>query len=338
MACYVREVCWLVEMQEGVVSMIERSVLLAFGRRDDYAVQQQSGRYRRVGAALTATALARHLAGQDTLGTYVIDEAGRCRFAVYDADTPDGLALLATVQARLASDGIPSFLEASRRGGHLWVLFAPPLSALSVRRWLLPYCPPGVEFYPKQEAVAAGYGSLIRVPLGIHQRSGRRYPFVWWQGERVVLVAASTSAQLAWCCSLEPIVPPDEDALLSPQSAPGVAPATASITKKGATAATPSQFTSIAAWCAAQDPFSLIGRYVRLDERGMGHCPFGEHHSDGVDQHPSLRVYRPSVLGGCCWHCYTWGRGGNVFNFVARYHTLDAKTLWARIRDGGSFC
>ena len=321
--------------------MIETSILLAFAgrfisRRDDYALQQPTGRYRRIGAPVTAAVLRRHVAGTLTMGTYVIDEAGRCRFAVYDADTPDGLALLAEVQGRLAADGIPSHLEGSRRGGHLWVLFSQRLAAGVVRRWLLPYCPPGVEFYPKQATVGQGYGSLIRVPLGVHRLSGRRYPFVWWVTGAPVLVAHSTSALLSWCCSLEQAAPPDEHTLISPPSAMSATPPQASITKNVSTAPR-SGYPSIAAWCAAQDPFSLIGRYVRLDPRGLGHCPFGEHHRDGVDQHPSFRVYVPTVPGGCCWYCYTWGQGGNVFNFLARYHRLDAKTLWSRILAGAAW-
>ena len=318
--------------------MIETPLLQAFAqrfisRRDDYALQQASGRYRRVGAPVTTSVLRRHLTGVETMGTYVIDEAGRCRFAVYDADMPDGLSLLAEVQAKLAADGIASFLEASRRGGHLWVLFAPRLAAASVRRWLVPYGPAGLEFYPKQEAVGQGYGSLMRVPLGVHQRSGRRYPFVVWQAGTPKLVAASTSALLSWCCSLEPMVPPVEEMPLLPAPDQAVVGSQPSITKSVGMAPRLG-YPSIAAWCAAQDPFALIGRYVRLDGRGMGHCPFGEHHEGGSDQHPSFRVYMPTVPGGCCWYCYTWGRGGNVFNFLARYHRLDAKTLWGRIQAG----
>ncbi|HJT55774.1 MAG TPA: hypothetical protein VJ761_04710 [Ktedonobacteraceae bacterium] len=321
--------------------MIETPLLQAFAqrfisRRDDYALQQATGRYRRVSAPVTAEVLHRHLSGVQTMGTYVIDEAGRCRFAVYDADMPDGLSLLAEVQARLAADGIASFLECSRRGGHLWVLFAPRLPPAAVRRWLLPYCPAGMEFYPKQDAVGRGYGSLIRVPLGVHRRSGRRYPFVSWEAGRPILVASSTSSLLAWCSSLERVVPPA--VVLDVVPTPGTAAigSQASITKNVVLAPT-SGYASIAAWCAAQDPFSLIGRYVRLDGRGMGHCPFGEHHRNGSDRHPSFRVYTPTVPGGCCWYCYTWGHGGNVFNFLARYHRLDAKTLWGRIQAGVLF-
>src|SRR2546428_4823033 len=74
---------------------------LFVGRRDDYAVQQGDGRYRRAGRPLTYTLLEEHLAGVQTLGTYVIDEQGTCRFAVLDADTPDGRTVLVGVQERL---------------------------------------------------------------------------------------------------------------------------------------------------------------------------------------------------------------------------------------------
>jgi len=71
-----------------------------------------------------------------------------------------------------------------------------------------------------------------------------------------------------------------------------------------------------------------------LDRRGMGCCPFGEHHRDRKDRHPSFRVYAPARPGGCCWYCYTWGKGGNVFNFLAHYYRLEARALWSRIRAG----
>ncbi len=164
--------------------MLQRDLLESFarafvGRRDDYALQLDTGRYVRVGQLLALDTLYQHLAGKITLGTYVIDEYGLCRFAVFDSDMADGLVQLQGVQCDLANDGIASHLEQSRRGGHLWVLLAQPVQPAEVRAWLLPYCPAGVEFYPKQDqATGAGYGSLIRVPLGIHRMSGKRYPFV----------------------------------------------------------------------------------------------------------------------------------------------------------------
>src|SRR5690348_11560913 len=65
---------------------------LFVGRRDDYAVQLSTGRYKRARKPLTKVDLYDHLIGRRTYGSYVIDATGRCRFAVVDADSEDGLA------------------------------------------------------------------------------------------------------------------------------------------------------------------------------------------------------------------------------------------------------
>src|SRR6266568_1246457 len=89
-----------------------------------YAVQQRDGSYWRVVEPLTLALLAAHLEGRWTLGTYLLDEQCRCSFAVFDADGVDGLWQLLSLAVELARQGIPTVLEASRRGGHLWVHFA----------------------------------------------------------------------------------------------------------------------------------------------------------------------------------------------------------------------
>src|SRR5436190_20584487 len=133
-------------------SLLNEYSRMFVSRRDDYAIQQLSGRYLRANRPLTKTALHNHLDGVESLGTYVIDERGRCRFAVFDADSQNGLDVLLDVQGWLASDGVPSYLERSRRGGHLLVLFQVPALASHVRSWLLPYCPVGFHFYPNHDA------------------------------------------------------------------------------------------------------------------------------------------------------------------------------------------
>ena len=45
------------------------------GRRNDYALQQDNGRYVRIGAEVTLDALSRHVAGVETMGSYVVDGA-----------------------------------------------------------------------------------------------------------------------------------------------------------------------------------------------------------------------------------------------------------------------
>src|SRR5256714_12606314 len=121
------------------------------GRRNDYALQQASGRYLRVGSAVTLDALRGHVAGLHTMGTYVIDEQDCCHFVVFDADSLDGLVLLLEVQRHLAADGVSSALEGSRRGGHLWVFFAAALAAAKVRRWVVFFLHLGVEVLSQSE-------------------------------------------------------------------------------------------------------------------------------------------------------------------------------------------
>jgi hypothetical protein len=311
---------------------------LFVGRRNDYALQQPSGRYVRAARPLTYEALRLHLLGMHTLGTYVIDEQGTCRFAVFDADSDDDVSVLAALQQQLSGQHIPSYLEASRRGCHLWVFLSRLLPASQLRRWLLPLCPAGVEFYPKQDE-GAGYGSLIRLPLGVHQRSGRRYGFFTWLASerRAQLVARSLSETLTWLSMIQraqiPGTIPTSLALSDQATDPDQPPSLAK------TVATPKTLPheSIRAWCVSQDPFRVIGRYVTLDRHGLGCCPFGEHHSDGKDSHPSFRVYAPRKETASCWYCYAWERGGTLFDFLCLWYGLDTRTLWYRILRGDIF-
>lgn len=342
--------------QKGVILVVWDRALLrvlrdrCIGRRDSYAVQQADGRYRRVLEPLSWDLLALHLAGSLTLGTYLIDARGLCRFAVFDADArseSDDLVALVQLQERLAGLGIASALERSRRGGHLWVFFLEPAPPALVRRWLLPLCPVGMEFYPKQDGASwSEPGSLIRVPLGVHRRSGRRYPFLHQVGGQLLPVARVVSQSLIWLARVERVVVPGAlDLVAAPVPGQcahlpvlGQVPPTTTHTYVAKTSEAASlPFSSIHAWCAAQNSVAVISRYVRLDARGMGCCPFGWHHVAGQDRHPSLWVHEPRGVGAPCWYCHTWGRGGNLFDFLCMYTGLDARSLWARIRSGEVF-
>ena len=296
---------------------------------DHYAVQQRDGSYWRVAEPLTLSGLAAHLAGRWTLGTYVMDKENACSFAVFDADSDDGLARLAGLSMELAGDGIPSVLEASRRGGHLWVHFARSTPALVVRAWLVPYALAyGVELYPKQDAlVPGGSGSLMRLPLGMHQRSRAWYPFVmrtnWGQ---LVPVGETVGECCAWVCqNVERVAVPggmDGSGVVAGAQAPSGRDNGGDVPLAG--------HGSIAAWCRAQDIMEVIGRYVVLNGRGVGSCPFKEHHSRG-DLRPSFQVF-----GGQDphWYCYTWRRAGNLFHFLCLYHGLSPQEGWERLRRG----
>ncbi len=299
-------------------------------RTDQYALQQRDGSYWRVSEPLSLDLLAAHLAGLCTLGTYLLDSESRCTFAVFDADREDGLEQLAVLSLELAGQGIPTILEASRRGGHLWVHVDRPTDARLVRAWLLPYAVAlDVELYPKQDMLApGGSGSLVRVPLGIHRRSRGWYPFVQLAptGE-LVSVGETVEACCVWACqAVERVTVPDRG-VLACSSAPAVSGHAVSWQASGQSLPF---FGSIREWCQAQDIFEVMSRYVALDSRGVGSCPFKNHHYQG-DRRPSFQVF-----GGhdAHWYCYTWQRAGDLFDFLCLYHHLTRQEGWRRLCEG----
>jgi hypothetical protein len=330
--------------EEGFLVVSERHLhILAarcLGRRNDYALQRDNGRYRRVGSSVTLEVLQRHVAGLDTIGAYVVNEQNTCHYAVFDADNLDGLVELLGVQCRLAADGIDSALEGSRRGGHLWVFFASALSPGLVRRWLLLYCPAGVEFYPKREWVSwDAPGSVVRVPLGVHRLSCRRYPFLVpvGAGDRVVPVAKTIESSLEWLATIRRVPVPARELLVQDDE---TGPATAHpflARGVGSGTASPAETLTIHAWCDRQDSLAVLGCYLHIDRRGMACCPFGFHHDDGKDTHPSLWVHAPTVSGGRCWYCNVWKRGGNLFDFLCLWYDLAPREMWRRILAGEQF-
>ena len=128
-----------------------------------------------------------HLRGMMTLGAYLLDErAGAASWSWMPTTSPIGGGWWPWPRC-LAAVGCPSYLEASRRGGHLWFFFAEPLPGTEIRRFgkgLIAYFNlASMELYPKQAKLRTGPGSLIRLPFGVHKKSGRRYGFNTPQGE-----------------------------------------------------------------------------------------------------------------------------------------------------------
>src|SRR6266700_6591884 len=297
-----------------------------------YAVQQGDGSYWCVQEPLSLYSLAAHLAGRRTLGTYLLDVASTCAFAVFDADSADGLGRLAVLTRELAQQGVPTVLEASRRGGHLWVHLSGPTPASVVRAWLLPYAVAfGVELYPKQDRLApGGSGSLIRLPLGILRQSRGWYPFVEMtvQGE-LVPVGETVVACCAWVCSNVQRVAVSHEVLLALSSA-GAPSVDAESRMVGSVVAPDPGHGNIRAWCRSQNIVAVIGRFVVLDHRGVGSCPFKAHHDRG-DLRPSFQVF-----GGDNphWYCYTWRCAGDLFDFLCLYHQISPHEAWRRLQEG----
>jgi hypothetical protein len=331
-------------LKEGLVvthittSMLDPFIACCVGRHNDHAFQVSDGHYVRTRNELTYEELFWHLQGSQTLGTYVINEDNCCSFAVFDSDTPTGLLDLAAIQLNLEQLGLASYLECSRRGAHLWVFFASPIPATQVRAWLLPFCPPGAEFYPKQDQASFEHpGSVIRLPLGVHRRSGERYPFVTLVDGQPLPLFSSVVDALRWFSTIQRAPVPSPSTILV-QRENGGQPTQHNISfKKPQPTTTVGVPSTIREWCASQDPLTVIGRYVSLDGNGLGCCPFGWHHNDGVDSHPSFVAYHPSFPDICCWYCYTWQQGGSLFDFLRFYYGLEPRQLWHRLLSGARF-
>ena len=296
---------------------------------DAFAVQQRDGSYRRVEEPLALPLLDAHLAGRWTLGTYLLDRESRCSFAVFDADGMDGLGQLIDLGDELQQSGIPALLEASRRGGHLWLHFVEPTPAWKVRAWLLPYAQArGMELYPKQDALLpGGSGSLIRLPLGVHQKSRGWYPFLTRAaGGEWVAVGETVEDCCTWLVQhVERVAVPDVAV-----SVPETCADEAALAPMASHVLVEDGYESIRAWCQAQDIVDMIGRYVVLDRRGVGSCPFKEHHHRG-DRRPSFQVFGGSDPH---WYCYTWRRAGDLFDFLCLYHQVMPQEAWQRLRAG----
>jgi hypothetical protein len=176
----------------------------------------------------------------------------------------------------------------------------------------------------------------MRLPLGVHRLTGERYPFVALVDGQVVPLASSVMETLAWFATVERVRVPALPLL--EQGTDGAGSDQHKIPfKTSSSYDSVAPLTSIRDWCLSQDPLEVIGRYVVLDQKGMGCCPFGGHHAAGVDRHPSLWVYRPQSPDVMCWYCHVAQQGGSLFDFLRWYYGLEARAFWHRILSGARF-
>jgi hypothetical protein len=149
----------------------------------------------RIPRKLDPETIRHHINGDFTVGLYALNpDTQRSKWIAIDADYEfkESIRDLGTLQSELSKDGIDAALEQSRRGAHLWIFNESPLLASELRIYIYNLAlrlgiaikgggiKVGLEVNPKQDAVAANeHGNGIRGPLGIHQRTKRRY---WFNG------------------------------------------------------------------------------------------------------------------------------------------------------------
>ncbi len=156
-----------------------------FAARQDDFVSWSGTAWARAGRELTADAV---LAGIDGSGPplsgYFLTPQSTGHVAAIDFDSDDGMASAARCRDLLLRRGAPSYVEASRRGAHLWVVIDRALPGLTLRRFLRAAVrdagveqTPKVEFRPAQDEIRPdGYGSPLRLPTMPNPKTGLRYP------------------------------------------------------------------------------------------------------------------------------------------------------------------
>ncbi len=165
--------------------LVQAFITRFVNRKQPYAVQQEDGTYRWRYEALTPTLVLGHLRGELTLALSSSDGAGMCRWLCLDVDEADGLRQLLVLNKAMFPLGLSGLVEASRRGGHLWLFLDTPLTVSAATTRVIATLDQlraqGVavrecELYPDVGTAAhAGLGHAVRLPLGIHRLSGRRY-------------------------------------------------------------------------------------------------------------------------------------------------------------------
>jgi hypothetical protein len=280
-------------------------------RWDLHAHQVADGRYICIHKPLKTEHLFAHLKGEITLGAYILSKKNLARFIVFDADDPMGFDRLAHLAVSIAKEQVPSYLEESRRGSHLWIFFSKAIQSREARSFgkklLRKHEVDNVELFPKQDKLVNGPGSLIRMPFGIHKLSGERYGFFNPDGSPL----AHTLGEQIHMLSAPHTVP--DGAFESSITYESSKWSSTSLNRFGESTDTLSERIK-----ASVPVLEFVSQYVDLRLTGsgaIGYCPFHE------DQRPSFGVNDK----GNYWHCFAGCGGGSIIDFWMKLKAEDFK-------------
>jgi hypothetical protein len=294
-----------VELEPAVVEAYARTFI---PRWDMYPWQQPDGSYISIHKPLDMRLIRGHLLGHITLGAYALDQESMAHWICLDADDEEHWQGLLALAASLEKKRIMPYLEGSRRGGHLW-LFTPPLAGMYARRfayYLLAEHPlSGIEVYPKQDMLVSGPGSLVRLPLGVHRKTGRKYHFMTRDGqplaptirEQIYLLSAPERVTLPYILKVLAKAPPTPPPKPSLEFHP---------------TATPSGETLSERLKSRINVLEFVSQYVELDAQHTGFCPFHD------DQKRSFSVNE----AGNYWHCFAGCGGGSIIDFWMQWRSI----------------
>ncbi len=196
------------------------------GRENCFARQWVNKRegtqgYLPVRSPMTEEDLRNHLSGRMTYGIYLLREDSSVKVAAIDSDLKPNYRnrkltskeqsvlkrerdyLVQRIREISANQGMEVLTEFSGgKGYHFWYFLQEPMAAAVVRSALLSIAKViapdlqcfSLEVFPKQDTLSGkGLGNLIKLPLGVHRKTGKRSYFLprcsgtVWEQLRVLL-------------------------------------------------------------------------------------------------------------------------------------------------------
>lgn len=293
-------------------------------RWDCYPLQVENGTYIQAREPLAITKVVKHLTNVHlgykpfTIGAYALDQQSQAKWVCFDADAQEQWEQLRGLARSLTIRGVPAYLEPSRRGGHLW-LFTPQFAGTDIRRFARNLLAKHdvaefdenkkrrIEIYPKQDVLGEGAGSFVRLPLGVHRKSGQVYHFVDLDGQPI---APTIRDQIRILGQPQRISQDFIQTFLSKEvqvfpPPPKPPPEFKKYTPRHNEPLSESLKHAISI-------FDFVSRYVHLNEQGRGLCPFHDDHakSFGVNK------------GRDYWHCFAGCGGGSIIDFWMKWRGI----------------
>lgn len=295
-----------------------------FVARTDVYSQWTPDGWRPVRSELTPEVIYAALTRQaSSLSGYFPGPDNRTHVAALDLDLDDGLALGQRIAFRMRADGVPAYVEPSRRGSHLWVVIDLPLSARVVRRALWTWMSeadvardPKIEMRPVADSLEGdSIGMCLRLPLMPHPVTGQQFrlaaPDGTVLGTRVseVLLAIDVAPAAKFTAAAERYVPVLDPRLLTPRDRPPRPPGAANAVDESISDilrdlwGVPNAVPGRSVRCPAHDDRSPSLSILPDDRRVICHAPACDLHNDGhgVGTYQLRKIWfsrRPAGLTG----------------------------------------
>jgi hypothetical protein len=162
-------------------------------RRDVYSAWTPSG-WRPVREPLTPEIALAGLSGTGpSISGYMIAPGNTSHLLAMDFDTDNGWDQGIRLASFMATNGLPAYVETSRRGSHLWCILdavAPAVAIRAAARGLMQSSglpdDPHIEVRPGSDTIGeGGLGHALRLPTMPHPKTGKRGALHTPDGERL---------------------------------------------------------------------------------------------------------------------------------------------------------